>query len=110
MQGREEGRDIASAARASIREAESHVTLPQAVFVCDDAHKDVTTMRQLYEALLEAKRHCGESTADLSFPRFHHLIASRTDKLKDTLGCERVKYSVGIENGHVNFKAKADKE
>jgi len=110
MQGREEGRDVVSAARASQREAESHVSIPRAVFVCDDAHKDVTTMRQLYEALLEAKRHCGESTADLSFPQFHHLIASKTDKLKDTLGCERVKYSVGVENGHVNFKAKADKE
>lgn len=110
LQGREEGRDAVSAARASQREAESHVSIPRAVFVCDDAHKDVTTMRQLYEALLEAKRHCGESTADLSFPQFHHLIASKTDKLKDTLGCERVKYSVGVENGHVNFKAKADNE
>jgi hypothetical protein len=82
--------------------------LERAMFVCEDAHRDVTTMRQLYEALLEAKRHCGEPTADLSFPRFHHLIATKTDKLKDTLGCERVRYSVGVEDGRVNFKAKAD--
>lgn len=108
MQGREEGRDPGSAARASQRTAEGQTPLERVMFVCDDAHRDVTTIRQLYEALLEAKRHCGESTADLSFPRFHHLIASKTDKLKDTLGCARVCYSVGVEDGRVNFKAKAD--
>jgi hypothetical protein len=110
MQGREEGRDPVSAARASLRAADGQVPMERAIFVCDDAHKDVTTMRQLYEALLEAKRQCGESTGDLSFPRFHHLIATKTDNLKDTLGCERVRYSVGVENGRVNFKAKADRE
>lgn len=108
MQGREEGRDPVSAARASQRAADGQVPMERAIFVCDDAHRDVTTIRQLYESLLEAKRQCGESTADLSFPRFHHLIASKTDKLKDTLGCERVRFSVGVEDGRVNFKAKAD--
>lgn len=109
MQGREEGRDPVSAARASQREADTQVPMERAIFVCDDAHRDVTTIRQLYESLLEAKRYCGESTGDLSFPRFHHLIATKTDKLKDTLGCERVRFSVGVEDGRVNFKAKADK-
>lgn len=108
MQGREEGRDPGSAARASQRAAEGQIQLESVMFVCDDAHRDVTTVRRLYEALMEAKRHCGESTGDLSFPRFHHLIASKTDKLKDTLGCERVRFSVGVEDGRVNFRAKAE--
>ncbi|HEY0543953.1 MAG TPA: MXAN_5187 C-terminal domain-containing protein [Pyrinomonadaceae bacterium] len=110
MQGREEGRDAVSAARASHREADHQLTTERALFVCDDAHRDVATVRQLYAALIEAKRQCGEPTNDLSFPRFHHLIASKTDKLKETLGCERVRFSIGVEDGRVNFKAKADKE
>ncbi len=110
MQGREEGRDPGSAARASQRAAETVVPIEKAMFVCDDAHRDVETVRNIYEALLEAKRLCGEPTADLSFPRFHHLIASKTDKLKETLGCERVRFSVGVEDGRVDFKAKAEKD
>ena len=110
MQGREEGRDAVSAARASHREADQHAPSERSLFVCDDAHRDVATVRQLYDALMEAKRQCGEPTNDLSFPRFHHLIASKTDKLKETLGCERVRFSIGVEDGRVNFKAKADKE
>lgn len=110
MQGREEGRDPGSAARALQREADGQVPLEKAVFVCEDAHRDVDTVRKLYEALLEAKRVCGEPAGDLSFPRFHHLIASKTDKLKDTLGCERVRFAVGVEEGRVHFKAKADRE
>lgn len=110
MQGREEGRDPGSAARATQRFVDGQTPIENAIFVCDDAHKDVATMRQLYEALLEAKRHCGETAGDLSFPRFHHLIATKTDKLKDTLGCDRVRYSVGVEDGRVNFKAKAERD
>lgn len=107
MQGREEGRDAAAAARASARieasNAESSTT-----FICDDAHKDVPTIKQLYDALIEAKMKCGEPTDDLSFPRFHHLVATKTDKLKERLGCERVRFSIDVEGGRVSFKAKGE--
>ena len=107
MQGREEGRDAAAAARASARieasNAESSTT-----FICDDAHKDVPTIKQLYAALIEAKMKCGEPTDDLSFPRFHHLVATKTDNLKERLGCDRVRFSIDVEGGRVSFKAKGE--
>jgi hypothetical protein len=109
MQGREEGRDAAAAARATAR-AESSQANNRSTFVCTDAHRDVPTVRQLYDALIEAKRGCGEPTDDLTFPRFHHLIATKTDKLKERLGCERVRFSVDVEGGRVSFKAKADSD
>lgn len=109
MQGREEGRDAAAAARASVR-AEASQPHDPAVFVCSDAHKDIPTVRQIYEALIDAKAKCGEAVEDLSFPRFHQLIASKTDSIKEKLGCEGVRFSVSVEGGHVNFKAKPDKE
>ena len=48
------------------------------------------------------------SYEDLSFSRFHRLIAAKTDNLKENLGCKRVMFSVDIDGGHVSFKARAD--
>jgi hypothetical protein len=107
MQGREEGRDAASAARANAKqEAAEHFN--KATFVCADAGREVELVKDLYSALLEAKKACGESTEDFSFPRFHRLIASKAETLKEKLGCDRVSFSVEVDGGHVSFKAKAD--
>lgn len=110
MQGREEGRDPLSQARAH-QQVEKHDREEfRSTVVCGDAHTDVSSVRELYDALVEAKRRCNEPVDDLSFPRFHHLIASKTDDLKERLNCERVRFSVDVEGGRVNFKAKADKD
>ena len=109
MQGREEGRDAVSAARAS---AKKEVTVSKVVpvsFVCVDAHQEVELVKNLYHSLIEAKRHCGEPTEDLSFPKFHRLIASKADGIKQQRGCEGVRFSVTVENGHVSFKARAER-
>jgi hypothetical protein len=107
MQGREEGRDSVSAARAQAKQ-ETRIAIQPVSYVCADAHKDVQTIKNLYESLIEAKRKCGEPTQDLSFARFHSLIASKADGLKERFGCERVRFSVTVESGHVSFKAKVD--
>jgi hypothetical protein len=109
MQGREEGRDPVSAARASVKK-EQPTSIPAVSFVCMDAHREVGLVKDLYHSLLEAKQKCGESVEGLSFPQFHRLVASKSDGLKERHGCERVKFSVAVENGHVSFKAKAEQE
>lgn len=108
MQGREEGRDPTSAARATAKQ-EAVEGFTRTSLVCVDANKDVETVKHLYNALLEAKTKCGEPTEDLSFPRFHRLIASKAESLKEKLGCQRVRFSVDVEGGHVSFKAKAER-
>jgi hypothetical protein len=108
MQGREEGRDAAATARVSAKQ-QAVADFKRADFVCDDAHKDVELVKNLYSALVEAKKACGESVEDFSFPRFHRLIASRADGLKERLGCERVSFSIDVEGGHVSFKAKGER-
>jgi hypothetical protein len=107
LQGREEGRDVGAAARASSRESEGPFTRSE--FSCTDVRHDVRTVKGVYDALIEAKRSCGEVTSDLSFSRFHRLIMERTENLKSQIGSERVIFSVDVEGGHVSFKAKADK-
>ena len=108
MQGREEGRDPASAARATAKQ-EAVKGFTRTSLVCADANKDVETVKHLYDALVEAKTKCGEPTDDFSFPRFHRLIASKAESLKEKLGCRRVCFSIDVEGGHVIFKAKAER-
>ncbi len=107
MQGREEGRDPVSAARASSRKEAASREVETISFICVDAHKEVELVKKLYNSLLEAKRSCGEPTEDLPFPKFHRLIASKADGIKEQLGCDRVRFSVAVEGGHVSFKAGA---
>lgn len=108
MQGREEGRDAGATARASAKQ-QAVADFKRANFVCDDAHKDVELIKNLYSALVEAKKVCGEPVEDFSFPRFHRLIASQADGLKERLGCERVSFSIDVEGGHVSFKARGER-
>jgi len=106
MQEREEGRGFA--ARRATARAEAVADEP-AIFVCADARGDVDTIRSLYDKLVEAKRQCGEPTEELSFGRFHRMVAEKSEALKERAGCERVHFSVAVRDGRVSFKAKADK-
>ena len=107
-QGREEGRDPGATARVSAKQ-QAAANFRRADFVCDDAHKDVELVKSLYGALIDAKKVCGEPVEDFSFPRFHRLIASQADSLKERLGCERVNFSIDVEGGRVSFKARGAK-
>ena len=109
MQGREEGRDPVATAQGQPQSSRQWPISRRANFVCEDAHKDVELVKNLYSALIEAKKVCGEPVEDFSFPRFHRLIASQADGLKERLGCERVSFSIDVEGGHVSFKARGEK-
>ena len=107
MQEREEGRGPARRPAPAPRpEAES----APATFVCSDPRGDVRTVRGLYDALVEARKKCGESTEDLSFARFHRMVAEKSEALKGRAGCDRVHFSVAVRDGRVQFKAKAEKQ
>ncbi|HEY8411376.1 MAG TPA: MXAN_5187 C-terminal domain-containing protein [Pyrinomonadaceae bacterium] len=107
MQGREEGRDPASAARANAKKEMQTEARPVSI-VCADAHREIDVIKSLYASLLGAKQRCGEPTEGFSFPKFHRLVAQKADGLKEKSGCKRVRFSVSVDDGHVSFKAKAD--
>jgi hypothetical protein len=109
VQEREEGRSAADLARSAHRiEPSAERRASSASFVCHDARADVPVIKQLYDKLIEAKRACGEPTAEISFPRFHHMIAAQTDSLKERTGCAGVRFFVEVDNGRVVFKARAE--
>jgi hypothetical protein len=109
MQDREEGRGHHGAAARRHTHAANAETPAPTTFTCGDARTDVATVRGIYEALVEARRRCGEATDDLSFSRFHRMVAEKSEALKERANCERVHFSVAVEDGRVSFKAKADK-
>lgn len=111
LQDREEGRGpLAERRAAQLQQSKVAATTDQrATFICNDAKSDIPTVKNLYDALVEAKRACGEPVDEFSFSQFHRAIAAKTDALKERLGCERVRYSVVMKDGHVSFKAKAEK-
>lgn len=108
MQGREEGRDAMMTARVTAKE-QAVAEFKKANFVCEDAHRDVELVKNIFSSLVEAKKMCGEPVDDFAFPRFHRLIASQADSLKERLGCSRVSFSIDVEGGHVSFKARGEK-
>jgi hypothetical protein len=107
MQEREEGR---GPSRRPAPQTAPEAEPAPATFVCADARSDVKTVRGLYEALVEARRRCGEPTDDLPFSRFHRMVAEKSEALKERAGCERVHFSVAVHDGRVQFKAKAEKQ
>jgi hypothetical protein len=47
----------------------------------------------------------GESIDSLDAAAFHKFIKNKTKQVRDTLGCDKVQFSVSIEGGKVKFKA-----
>ena len=108
MKDREEGRDAFTAHRAAREAQEKEKPFKASKFACADVRHDVQTIKGVYDALMDAKRACGEAGQDLSFAKFHRLVVERTEALKEKVGNERMVFSVDVEGGHVSFKAKPE--
>lgn len=108
LKGREEGRDAFTVHRAAREAQEKEAPFKASKFACTDVRHDVQTIKGVYDALMDAKRACGEAGQDLSFAKFHRLVVERTEALKEKVGTDRMVFSVDVEGGHVSFKAKAE--
>jgi len=108
MKDREEGRDAFTVHRAARLAQEKQAPFKASKFACADVRHDVQTIKGVYDALMDAKRACGEAGQDLSFAKFHRLVVERTETLKVKVGTDRMVFSVDVEGGHVSFKAKAE--
>jgi hypothetical protein len=73
-----------------------------------DAEKDKKHVESLYQALVEAKKNAGEKLGDAAnFDSFSSFVRKKTDQIRKQYACEKVEYSVELENGKVKLKAKA---
>lgn len=74
---------------------------------CSDADTDRDAVRALFDAMLEAKKKAGLPADPNSFESFKAFVKKKTEQIKGEYRCERVEYSVEVQDGQVRLKAKA---
>lgn len=106
LKAKEEGRGRFGAQRHAVAEGAADGSTR---VVCSDPEKEKEKVDQLLKAMVEAKRQVGERVDNIDPLAFAKFVREKTQQLKDSLGCAKVQFSVGVEEGKVKFKAvKAD--
>jgi hypothetical protein len=102
LRDKEEGRGAFGAQR---RGAEEKPPDGSTRIVCTDPDKEKEKVDQLLKAMIEAKRQVGEQADNIDPYQFSKFVSEKTRQLKESLGCEKVQFSVSVEEGRVKFKA-----
>ena len=106
LQEKEEGRSLTGPQK---RTTEMTVDYVGVRVVCSDPDAESEKVSQLLRGMEKARRQVGEPAHTIDPAAFHKFIKAKTQQVKDSLGCEKVRFSVSVEGGKVKFKAaKAD--
>ena len=73
--------------------------------ICADPEKEKDKVEQLLKAVVDARRQTGERVDNIDPASFAKFVSEKTRQVKDSLGCDKVAFSVSIEEGKVKFKA-----
>lgn len=73
--------------------------------VCSDPSKEQDKVDQLLKAMVDAKRQVGERTDHIDPLAFQRFVAEKTRQVKESFGCQKVQFTVTVEDGKVKFKA-----
>lgn len=73
--------------------------------VCSDPEKEKEKIDQLLKAMVDAKRQVGERVDNIDPLAFSKFVREKTKQIKESLSCDKVQFSVSIEEGKVKFKA-----
>lgn len=72
----------------------------------NDPAREEHLARQLYDAVVAAKRQCNEALDDFTFARFHRILCEQATRIKAQLNCPYIAFSVTVDSGRVKFIAK----
>lgn len=101
LKDKEEGRGRFGARRHEAGQgAEGAVSV-----VCSDPSKEQDKVEQLLNAVVQARRQVGERVDNIDPVSFAKFVREKTQQVKESLGCEKVQFSVSVEEGKVKFKA-----
>jgi hypothetical protein len=73
--------------------------------VCSDPEKEQDKVDQLLKAMIDAKRQAGERVDNIDPHSFSKFVQQKTRQMKESLGCQKVQFSIDVEDGRVKFKA-----
>lgn len=94
-------------AAAALEHKSSKAAPEPFVLECSDPERDTSRVRELYDAMVEAKRRVGEETPSAKFESFLHFVKTKTAQIRREHHCETVEYRVEVDAGRVKLKAKA---
>lgn len=100
LKDKEEGRGRFAVQRREERPAGGPVRV-----ICSDPSKEQEKVDQLLKAMVEARRQVGERVDNLDPSTFAKFVGEKTKQVKEKLGCDKVQFSVSVEEGKVKFKA-----
>jgi hypothetical protein len=72
-----------------------------------DPQTEEAKVKQLYQALLDAKKANSQETP-VSYPQFAKYIAARAHTIRERYGCSAVTFTVALEEDAVRFTAAAE--
>jgi hypothetical protein len=98
----------AVAGAASAEPASVQLAQPEQPFSvqCSDARAERDQVEKLYKALSEAKKKSGEPVSG-NLDSFSSFVQKKTSQIRKQYGCEKVEYTVEVQDGHVKLKVKA---
>ena len=102
LQEKEEGRSVTGMQKRPIELPVDDGTVR---VVCSDPDAETEKVSRLLQAMQDARRRVGESADSIDAAAFHKFIKDKVKQVKDSLGCDKVQFSVSVEGGKVKFKA-----
>jgi len=102
LQEKEEGRSLTGAQKRMIEMPADDGTVR---IVCSDPDKETEKVSRLLQAMKEARKRVGESPDTLDAAAFHQFIRNKTKQVKEAFRCDKVLFTVAVEDGKVKFKA-----
>jgi hypothetical protein len=100
LKEKEEGRGRFASQRPGAPAAEGPVRV-----VCANPEQEQEKVEQLLKAVVEARRQVGERVDNIDPASFAKFVGEKTKQVQKSLGCEKVQFSVSVEDGKVKFKA-----
>jgi hypothetical protein len=104
LREREEGR---AAPPPGACDAETQVAPKPFHVVYSNPENEMDNVAALLEAYMLAKREMGEGSGGLDLQLFARFVSDKTRQIKESLGCEKVQFTVRVEAGKVTLKAEA---
>jgi hypothetical protein len=76
-----------------------------ACVVISDPDKEPEKIERLLQAVLNARKQVGERGDRIDPKKFQEYVREKTKQFQASRGCQRVQFSVTVEEGKVKFKA-----
>ena len=99
---KEEGRGQYAQQRRELEELTSCSTVS---VVCSDPESEPDNVDRILEAIIQANHRVGRKMENIDPASFQTYIRDKTRQIKASLKCDKVQFSISIEDGKVKFRA-----